>query len=286
MTFEIRFDRYVLPSTATRQSFFVYTGDPGNPVPPGNELPALSPRYDLVERVVSYALPPGFSLQANTHYTAELIVPELQSDFGFRAFDFAPLDSETTVKLSFLTSNQRKTPPAPADEPAGDCASTTRTLAEHCSSSSCHGVSGGKMALDLSDADGVRRTAVGRVAHQAETGPKTGTPLENPSRFGVAMPRIDPGRPENSYLLYKLVTSPENYWRTGNDPDLCETRHLAAVDQEACVPATKEENDRLSAWFLRGLPMPRAVGADAPAHLVRSDLVALESWIRDGAACP
>jgi hypothetical protein len=272
-----------LPSTATRQSFFVYTGDPTNPVPPGNE-PALSPRYDLVERVVSYALAPGVYLRPNTHYTAELVVPVLEGDFGFRAFDYAPLDPATTVRLSFLTSNQRKAPGPP--EPDGTCLGAVRTFADHCDSSGCHNASDRKMDLDLSDANGVVLTGVGRVAHQAETGPKTGTPLQNPSRFGVAMPRIDPGRPENSYLLYKLVTAPENYWQGRDDPDLCATRHLAPVDRETCVPATQDENDRLRAWFLRGVPMPRSIGDNPPSFLVRSELWGLESWIRDGAACP
>jgi hypothetical protein len=282
-TFELRFDRYLLPSTAVRQSFYVYTGDPSNMVPPGNDVPVLIPRYDVIERVVSYELPKGVLLEPNTHYTAELVVPVDSNDFGFRAFDYAPLAAETATKLSFLTSNLQKIPAPPASR--STCSDAVRTFAEHCSAASCHDAGDPTMALDLSDTNGIL-TAIGRVAHQAETGPKTGVPLQNPARFGVGMPLIDPGRPDNSYLMYKLVAAPENYRNSPNDPDLCGTRHLAAVDPTRCVPATAEENERLRAWFLRGVAMPRAVEDRAPNWLVRSELRSLESWIGSGAPCP
>jgi hypothetical protein len=262
----------------------VYTGDPSNMVPPGDRLPALTPRYDVVERVVSYHLPTGVVLQPNTHYTAEFVVPTTADEFGFRAFYTVPLDDATEVRLSFLTSNQRK-PPAPS-EPTGTCADAVRAFGEHCASAGCHNATDRKMDLDLSEAEGVLDTAVGRVAHQAETGPQTGVPLQNPARFGVGMPRVDPGRPDNSYLMYKLVTAPENYQTAAGDSDPCETSHLAPVDPEACVPASPEENERLRAWFLRGLAMPRPVSGSAPRFLVKSELRRIESWIRSGASCP
>jgi hypothetical protein len=253
-------------------------------VPPGDRLPALTPRYDLVERVVSYDLPTGVFLQPNTHYTAEFVVPTPEADFGFRAFDSAELDDATELRLSFLTSNQRK--PPPPSEPTGTCADAVRAFGEHCASAGCHNATDRKMDLDLSEANGVVSTAVGRVAHQAETGRETGVPLQNPARFGVAMPRIDPGRPDNSYLMYKLVTAPENYRAAAADSELCETSHLAPVDPDACVPASPEENERLREWFLRGLAMPRPLGDSEPRFLVKSELRRIESWIRSGASCP
>ncbi|HEX6764472.1 MAG TPA: hypothetical protein VF103_03320, partial [Polyangiaceae bacterium] len=198
-----------------------------------------------------------------------------------------------TVRLSFLTSNQR-TPPS-SEDPPGTCFGMVRTMNDHCDSAGCHTTKeangepatlGAMMGLDLSDANGLVLTAIGRVAHQTETGPATGTPLQNPDRFGVAMPRIDPGRPDNSYLMYKLVVSPENYFRQSDTPDLCRTSHRAAVDPVACVPATADENERLRAWFLRGVGMPRAVEENPPIWLVRSELRLVESWIRAGAPCP
>ena len=101
------------------------------------------------------------------------------------------------------------------------------------------------------------------------------------------MPRIDPGRPDNSYLVYKLLVAPENYRESDDDPNRCGTSHRAAVDPVHCVPASPEENERLAAWFLRGVPMPRALEGEAePRFLVRNELLDLQSFIRSGAACP
>ena len=295
-TFHIRFDRYLLPSTAVRQSFALYTGVESNVVPPGNRLPALTPRYDLVERVVSYELPPGVRLQPNTHYTAELVVPEPDSEFGFRAFDGAALDEETTVTLSFLTSNQEETRDAEASPTCSDLvygrqspnvADQRPSTFVSCSSGGCHDADAPRMGLDLSSERGVVLTAVGRVAHQTETTPNSGVDLQNPARFGAAMPRVDPGRPDNSYLMYKLLAAPENY-RGADDPDPCATRYEnLAVDPTTCVPASADENERLRAWFLRGLPMPRTPSADAePTWLSREQLRGIQAWIRGGASCP
>ena len=286
-SFEIRFDRYLLPSTAVRQSFTLYSGEDSN-LAPGGDNPALTPRYDVIERVVTYDLPPSVTLQPNTHYTFELIVPINEDAVGFRAFDHAPLDETTTLIASFLTSNQRKTPVPPFGD--GTCYSALVALGS-CDSDGCHSETDRVMGLNLDtekgNANGLILTAIGHVAHQTETGPKTGTPTQNPDRFGVAMPRIDPGRPDNSYLIYKLLLSPENYRYSPDDPDSCGSSHLSPVG-DGCVSvlATPEENERLQNWFLRGVGMPRSVDGAEPAFLTRELFLDLESWIRAGASCP
>src|SRR4030095_213603 len=72
-----------------------------------------------------------------------------------------------------------------------------------CKSASCHGKVH-RMGLDLGTLEGVFLTAIGHVAHETAIGQGT-TPLEEPIRLGVNMPVIDPGRPDNSYMMYKLV---------------------------------------------------------------------------------
>ena len=273
-----------MPSTAIRQSFALYSGVDTNFVP-GGDVPALTPRYDVIERVVTYELPAGVTLQPNTHYTTELVVAIYEDDFGFRAFDHVPLDETTTLRTSFLTSNQlkRRVPQAPD----GTCYDAEATLS-NCDSDGCHNSTDRRMGMDLSNANGIILTAIGQVAHQTETGPKTGTPTQNPDRFGVAMPRIDPGRPDNSYLIYKLLLSPENYRYSPGDPDPCGTSHPLLPVGEDCVSvlATPEENERLQSWFLRGVGMPRVRPDSEPSYLVRRQLRGLESWIRAGAGCP
>ena len=277
-TVAIRFDRFLLPSTAVRQSFFVYTGAPGNVVPA-----TLLPDYDLIERVVTFRLPEGARLAPNVLYTVELVVPREPGAFGFRAFDGAPIAEDTTVRFRFLTSNQ-VVGAALDPQAAPGCADLFGPAGRLAACALCHEPSDPPMGLDLSSAAGVLGTAIGRVAHQTETAPSTGVALEESPRFGAAMPRIDPGRPDNSYLFYKLLARPENYRSTEDELDPCATEHEAPPDPVACVPPESAELERLRAWFVRGEPMPNALGGAPP--LDRTLLRDVERFIRGGAVCP
>jgi hypothetical protein len=137
------------------------------------------------------------------------------------------------------------------------------------------------MGLDLSGAPGLISTAVGRVAHQTEIGAQGGVELENPTRFGVQMPLIDPSRPGNSYLLYKLIQRPSNFAAPGSS-DVCVTDRRVALPEGQCLPPSPEESARLRDWFLRGQPMP--LKPDLPFN--RRQLVDLQRWIAAGATCP
>jgi hypothetical protein len=128
------------------------------------------------------------------------------------------------------------------------------------------------MGLDLSSAAGLAATAIQRVAHQTETGPSGGRILENPSRFGVAMPIIDPGRPSNSYLAYKILIG-RAIWDNGS----CTTRY--SVDLAGQCPGPSEaERQRLEEWFVAGAPMPPGQSTLDPG-----DLALLRDWIAGGA---
>lgn len=127
------------------------------------------------------------------------------------------------------------------------------------------------MGLDLSSLSGLEG-AIGRVAHQTQTGAGADEPTVNPDPFGRRMPLIDPGNPGNSYLLYKLILSPENHVEP---PPEAEVRRLRA----AAVP---------------GLPMPASitgpgggmVAGDVEASQLQLDR--LSAWIANGAVirCP
>ena len=52
-TIEVRFDRFLLPSTAVRQSILFYSGRALNP-PVSGIIPEIVPAYDPLERVVRY----------------------------------------------------------------------------------------------------------------------------------------------------------------------------------------------------------------------------------------
>ena len=284
---ELRFDRYLLPSTATRQSVLVYSRTP--------ELHFfLQPNYDVVERVVRFTLPGEGTWPRAVRYGVQIVVPHDSNEPGFRAFDGAPLSASGSVPLEFSFRVQAGDPPV-VDRPAptAGCADAMRLFAQGgCQSRGCHHpaetpecgtgratigpgedcVAVPRMGLDLSSTEGVRTTAINQVAHQAATAPNSGIAMENPNRFGVAMPLIDPGRPGNSYLTYKLLRHPGLWDRTP-----CETRYRVELAGECPEPSARELA-RLREWFTAGQPMPLGGG-----QLDRADLDPLLLWIASGA---
>ncbi len=287
---EIRFDRYLDPSTAIRQSVLLYTGT-------RDAALFLEPEYDVLERVVRYRLV-DTQLKPSTLYTFEFNIPTEDNPNGFRAFDGAGLEAGSIpLRFNFFTgetTKDRPEPPATADcqqildlfrARCGSCHQSAPSGAGGCppgrardpSSQDCVGVP--RQGLDLSSLSGVERTALGHVAHQTEIGPRGGSPLENPQRVGVQMPIIDASRPENSYLMYKLLRNERNFvvLDSMGRPLLGETRHQVALPSGQLV-ASEAERARLREWFVRLDPMPAQ-----DDFIELSELRAIQEWIRTGA---
>ncbi len=131
------------------------------------------------------------------------------------------------------------------------------------------------MGLDLGSGQGLLGTAISRVAHQTDVEASAGVPTQVPSRFGQGMPIIDPGRPDNSYLVYKLVIN-----RASFGPDPCGASAYSVALAGVCLPASAAETDRLRDWFVRGEPMPPP---ETGFSLVAEDVRLVERWILDGA---
>lgn len=290
---ELRFDRFLLPSTAVRQSISFFTGSVGNVVPGDRLGPELLPAYDPLERVVTFSLPRDAMLRPNTLYSVVIPIASTDDAFGFRAFDGAPLAGEGPLRISFRTSDVRE--PEPPEPPAEiSCADLVCTafgrveagcelpITSGCAAADCHGApeTRPRMGLSLASPDALAATAVTRVAHQTETGPTTGRTLASPPRFGTAMPLIDPDRPSNSYLVYKLLLAPESYEPA---PGAACSRYRAAVDPERCLQPDEAELARLREWFVRGEPMPLP---DHEPRFVRADGVRqILDFIAFGASC-
>lgn len=287
---EIRFDRYLDPSTAIRQSVLLYSGTREGAL-------FLEPQYDVIERVVRYRLADA-QLQPSTLYTFEFVIPTEDAPNGFRAFDGAKLEAGSVpLRFNFFTGESTEEPPAPPA--AADCRQILNLFRGRCSS--CHQSAPGgadgcppgqaqdpssqecvnvpRQGLDLGSLTGVERTALGHVAHQTEIGPRGDSPLENPARVGVQMPIIDAARPENSYLMYKLLRNERNFvvLDSTGQPLLGETTHRVALPSGKLV-ASEEERARLREWFVRLDPMP---AQDNSIEL--SELRAIQEWIRTGA---
>lgn len=270
----LHFDRFLLPSSAVRQAILIYTGTPSNAAPGGGEL---SPRYDVLTRSVRYDFPAGFRLHPKTLYTVELPVYSDESPVGFRAFDGAPFAGTDPIRFAFFTGKGPAADPPPLLEPPR-CDEVARVF-DGCAA--CHGPLGAPaappMGLSLVVWDGVEGTALGRVAHQTEIGATTGETNEAPLRFGVNMPIIDPERPDNSYLLYKLLLRPEAYEPSPDVPDDCAL-------PGACAPPEAPELDRLQNWFLRGAGMPAVPVGESFVH--HAEALVVERYIVTGARCP
>jgi len=120
--------------------------------------------------------------------------------------------------------------------------------------------------------------AVARVAHQTETGATTGSTNQSPRRFGTNMPIIDPGRPENSYLIYKLLIGVPAY--------LPEQRG-GCPEGDRCEPPSPDEIGRLRAWFVRGEPMPLAENPNDSAQrfIHHDEAEQIRAFIGHGDGC-
>ncbi len=273
----LRFDRYLRPASAARQSIRLYTGDPGN----GAGL--LRPEYDMVERVVVYRL--TSALEPGTLYTVELVSPSESSSFGFEAFDGAVLEEGAApLKFNFFTRRSSEPVEQVPLEDIPSCERVVELLREAgCARGGCHGGAAPSMGLRLDSPESLVETAINRVAHETDLGAQVGVPLRNPARFGVQMPVLDPGEPANSYLMYKLIRGERSHWVNVDEPGACDTRYPVALPG-TCVPPPASELARLREWFVRGVPMPPPSEQVAP--ILRPQLRELQRFIAGGGACP
>ncbi len=244
----------------------------------------LEPEYDLVERVLRYRHFSGGTFVPGVLYTVQLYVPSSDHPDGFRAFDGAPI-AEGDAPLTFNFRTRAAKAPQPAPAPVPSCQDVLAIFARAtstgllCSGSGCHRPPA-RMGLDLSSAQGLAATAIGRVAHEAAVGPRPDVPLEDPPRVGVQMPVIDPGRPGNSYLMYKLIRNTDNFTAPAGP---CVTEHQVELPKGQCLPPSHAESLRLREWFVTGEPMPLRRTVDDHPHLEQSDLRTIQSWIAGGA---
>lgn len=282
-SFRLTFDRFLLPTATFRQSVCLQpvlgmvtaASDCARGV-------TLEPAYDPVLRRITYRQPAtSAGLVPGTRYTISVFPPpDDGTTNGILAFDGAPLDG--AVSFAFTTRDSEPAGTSVEPPPSVDfCgALDPEVFKATCSAGGCHagggavdhGVALGSAAgLDVSSGAGLRATAVNRVAHGTQTGEHAAQGDVSPSRFGRAMPIIDPTRPGNSYLLYKLLASEAN-GAPGSD---------AAAER-----ARVEEIARLRAAVVVGLPMPPPDGASPPVE--QRQLEQISDWILSGAAtdCP
>ena len=300
-TLTFRFDRFLNPTSVSRQAIRVYTGDPKTAAGP----PPFEVAYDPVERVVEYRMPSGYGFEPHTLYTLELLVPDAVDDFGIRAFDGAPLaEAELPLKTSFFTAD------APIELPVAEvptCAQIVSSVfADNCTGSQCHqrighsfkGDDGRNVDLGaaphglwLDSPPNMLATAINKVARETELGDQSGgAPQVKGARFGVRMALVDPRNPGGSYLMFKLLVGSDNYCPVWSDSGECigesaSTHSFLPLPRGDSVRPAEAELDRLREWFVRGEPMPRALANGTLRRLTLEDLRAVSTFIAGGADC-
>jgi hypothetical protein len=196
---QIAFDRYLLPSTVTRQSIGLFEAS-GMPVAP--EVAIVT--YDPIARTATLRPMTKPWLKEGQFYKIVLGIPEGDSDTGgVRAIDRATLYREQQLEFAFSVDR-----PASLEsfEPSVTlCRDVLPIFAAKCSNPTCHGTGDSAAAgLILDTSAGIAATALNRIAQGSNTGGRSGLAPEPGRQFGVDMPIVQPGKPGNSWLMYKI----------------------------------------------------------------------------------
>lgn len=306
---QISFDRYLLPSTAIRQSYAI--ADNKNNVLPAEGFQTI---YDPVARTVTIAGPkgPGVAwLTEGLEYKLVLFVPpnNTTDNAGFRAIDRAPLDKNQNLTFVFKAGKAKGGPVRPVDPPVNFCADVLPTFVAKCSGPQCHGAPPDQLletaaSLNLTSSAGIRVTAINRVAQGANTGGRSFDPQPDGPVFGVDMAIISAdkpgatGNPGASWLMYKIELAPHPVIDAGPNPsyyctppagsDAVTTPGDPYVSRAPIARAASDsERERLSDYIL-GRSMPYPVGGLGYVFqpLTFDEREQVRRWIAQGAPTP
>ena len=279
---QLAFNRYLLPSTVTRQSITVT---------PVGTAPAPPPivKYDPVARTVTLQNPSEGQpwLVEGQSYRVSVKTPSDADTGGLLSLDGASLAEPTSIQ--FLVGP----PGTPFAEPKVSlCEDILPIFAAKCQGNGCHSDSGGKAAasLVLDTTIGIKGTTLGRPAQGANTGGKAQA-LAPGRVFGINMPLVDPGNPGNSWLLYKMLLAPLP--KAGTPLSYTCTSPLApSVVYTPNGPYSPAPTDRETAVlqdYVPGREMPYPVAKptvyeELPLTFNERELVRI--WIAQGADAP
>lgn len=284
---QVRVDRYLLPSTVSRQSFAL-TEASGAPIGANYVV-----SYDPVTLTVTLAADSGRPwVVPGQPYKLRLPVADADPQgFGLRAIDGSPLAPGTLRDVSFVVSKD-SAPEAEVTDPRIDfCRDVQPVLTAKCGGKLCHGSSAETAAagLMLGTFGDVQATATGRVAHGSATGARRSLPNDPGSVFGVDMPLVDKGNAANSWLLYKVLLAAPPASPIAGDL-ACPSAGKRTQDPPVAIarPATSPdavEQAILNDYVLgREMPYPSTGPADYRTQpLSFAERVRLRLWIDQGA---
>lgn len=289
---QIAVDRYLLPLYVTRQSVSIVDGS-------GRPLPAeLAPNvlYDPIARAVTLTRPALDRpwLTPGVPYKVRLAIPKSEDDVsGLRAIDGATLDPGQPLEYSFFVAKGAG-PPRTLAETLGEaesisfCNDVLPIFKDKCGGSACHGSRPGATPLPasgllLDTPDGIRTTALNRIAQGTNVGSLAGQARAESRQFGVDMPIVavsvgsspPVGSPGNSWLIYKIDmadvpadpgTKPPVFAGlapviAGTDPREKSILENLVLGSEMPYPGygdplTFQERETVRMWISRGAPAP------------------------------
>lgn len=278
---QVAFDRYLLPSTVTRQAITVVTAE-GEPLTSAR-LPVVT--YDPIARTVTLVPPAGPWLEPGSFYRLVLAIPQGSEDSaGIRAIDRATLDPGQDRSLPFLVTSAAGR--AYDEGRVHFCTDVLPIFVQKCGGAQCHGHSlDAAASLVLTTTEGVQKTAIGRVAQAANTSGRSGVPESEGSTFGTNMAIVAPGSPGSSYLLYAVdlpplpsSPSPGRVACAGPPPESRPPAAPYATLTEALREPGSDERARL-ADHLGGRAMPYPAASPAFSALDYDERQVLRRWI-------
>jgi hypothetical protein len=293
--FELKFDRFMLPSSASRQAVCLHSGEAVKRDLDCTDKIGLSVRYDPVSRIATYFL--GEALVDGTTYSLS-IFPNTGAT-GFASFDGVPLNAIRSFTFTAAAPPAGQTLEAPPPVGEGYC-EATKFLFGTCDS--CHAINRNGMTgeitrepvmgLNLTTPEGLAQTAIGKVAHGAQKGGHASEVLANSTHFGRGLAIIDPTSAGSSYLLYKVLANPRPIKIYGDAASMEPTGELViALDPNDPNDRIAEgEVDRLRRSVITGLPMPptstytfEPEPGTKPSDSGHARLEAISNWIANGA---
>lgn len=216
--FRARFNRRLFPSTVNRRSVRVISGDYQG---------VLSVRFDPIESEVQAELLDTEDLIAGVTYRF-ILGSELEDFEGNHIDEPLEIHFEVTegAPESFFRRDVSFAEVAPIFE-------------EACATSGCHDANTRAVGLDLSTEGAVRETAVGATSREFPTTPEGFLGVTSFAGMRLVDVIGDAGRPEYSYLMYKVLGDPHVFGTVM--PPTTFTRQLS-----------DDEIETLGAWIYAG----------------------------------
>lgn len=261
----VSFDRYLDPRTATRQSIAVLDGF-------GSFTEPAIVQYDPEARTLRlWGQDPNWLL-VDQPYSLLIGVPaEGQFYGGVRALDGSTLVPARELRVPFFV---RDLSVAETPTPVSFCEQVQPLLRSACAS--CH--DGSTSGLDLRDANGIRRTALGVIAKSNASHASS-----QPSGLGFSNAAIlAPPNAGTSLLLNKVLLRAPSAAGLDRSRAVCDEPPRAEPALEIATLDDPDDSERaLLGELVGGLPMPPPDSDVEPLSLHERRL--LSRWIREGA---